>query len=300
MWNIFLNDIGSLFHGFLTKSGDWALSNGLRIILYIALGIFVIKLVKRFGTRIKCHVNGYDKHTCNEAERRQHTLFKVVNVTAKIFVWLIVSIMILRELGANIAPLLAGAGIAGVAIGFGAQSFVKDVFNGFLILLENQYRVGDVITIAERSAIVEDINLRTTIIRDLEGVKHVIPNGEIKAVDNYTFAESRALIDVSVSYGTSIDKALDVLNKIGEELRADEKFREFIRDFTIMGVENLGQSSIDIRVMITTDPSQQWSVGRQFKYLVKERFEEAGIAIPFQHHIVYLHNEPETDAKKPA
>jgi moderate conductance mechanosensitive channel len=287
-WDIFISDLVLLLHEFIKKSGGWILSNGLRIVLYIAVGIIVIKLVRRVGTRIKCHVDGYDKHTCNEAERRQHTLFKAVNITAKVFIWIIVSIMILRELGANIAPLLAGAGIAGVAIGFGAQNFVRDIFNGFLILFENQFRVGDVVKVADRSGVVEDINLRTTTIRDLEGVKHIIPNSEIKAVDNYTFSESRALVDVSISYDSSIDKAIEILRGIGDEICVDPVCGEFIRAFEILGVTNLGKSSVDIQVMITTDPSQQWGVGRRFNYLVKTRFDEAGITIPFQQHTVHI------------
>jgi len=269
----------------------WLTSSGLRIVIYILGAIIVCRLVKKIGKRILKRFEDSDDTTRSEIERRADTLFSVIKVTSRVFVWIIVGFMILREIGANIAPLLTGAGIIGIAIGFGAQNIVRDFFNGFLILLENQFRVGDVITIAERTGTVESINLRTTIIRDLEGVVHVVPNGEIKAVDNMTFQESRALVDVGISYNSSIDKAMEIIGTIGEELKANLDFGRFIRDFQILGVNNLGDNSVDIRVMIKTEPLQQWAIARKFKYLVKKRFDENDIEIPFPHRTVYLRTE---------
>ncbi len=272
---------------------EWASTSGLRVLAYIVGGIILLKVIRKVGKGIVKRVEDDDDTTRNERERRADTLVNVVNVTSKIFVWTIILFMILREFGANLGPLLAGAGVVGVAIGFGAQSIVKDFFNGFLILLENQYRVGDVIRIADRAGLVESINLRTTVIRDLEGVVHVVPNGQVGPVDNMTFMESRAVVDVGISYNSSIDKAMEEIEKIGDEMQKNEDFGRFIRGFEILGVDKLGGSSVDIRVKITTDPLQQWGIARKFKYFVKKRFDEVGIEIPFPHHTVYLRQEPE-------
>jgi len=273
------------------KSGNWFLTSGIRIILYVVAGIVIVKVVRKLGKSIVSRFEDEDETTRNERERRADTLFTVVNITTKVFVWVVVVFMVLKEIGANITPLLTGAGVAGLAIGFGAQNIVRDFLNGFLILLENQYRVGDVVNIAGKAGLVESINLRTTIIRDLEGVLHIIPNGEIKTVDNMTFSESRALIDVGISYNSSVDKAFEVIKSIGGELKSDESLGGFVRDFNILGVENLGDSSVDLRVLIKTDPLQQWAIARRFKYLVKKRFDEAGIEIPYPHQTVYLRSE---------
>ncbi|RKZ29918.1 mechanosensitive ion channel family protein [bacterium] len=283
-WNELLDSV-------VLAVGRWLITGGIRVIVYIVAGITVIKTVQKIGKSIVRKVEDEDDSTRSERERRADTLFQVVQVSTRIFVWVIVGFMILRELGANITPLLTGAGVIGLAIGFGAQNIVRDFFNGFLILLENQYRVGDVVRIADKSGLVESINLRTTAIRDLEGVVHIIPNGEIKTVDNMTFSESRAVIDVGISYNSSVDKAFEVINKTGDELKADSELGSYIREFGILGVENLGESSVDIRVLIKTDPLQQWAVARKFKYLIKKRFDEAGIEIPFPHRTIYTRTE---------
>ena len=151
--------------------------------------------------------------------------------------------------------------------------------------------MGDVIKIADRTGLVESINLRTTVIRDIEGVVHVVPNSQIGPVDNMTFMESRAIVDVGISYNSSIDKAMEEIEKIGDEMQNNEDFGKYIRGFEILGVDKLGASSVDIRVKITTDPLQQWGIARKFKYFVKKRFDEVGIEIPFPHHTVYLRQD---------
>ncbi len=276
-----------------TELLKWASTSGLRVLAYIIGAIIIIKVVKRIGIRVLKRFEDDDDTTRSEIERRADTLFSVINVTTKVFVWTIVLFMILKEIGANLAPLLTGAGVVGIAVGFGAQNIVKDFFNGFLILLENQYRVGDVVKIADRAGLVENINLRTTVLRDLEGIVHVIPNGQIGPVDNMTFLESRAVIDVGISYNSSMDKAIEEITKIGEEMKSGEEFGHFIRSFDILGINNLGNSAVDIRVMIKTEPLQQWTIARKFRYLVKKRFDEVGIEIPFPHQTVYLRQEKE-------
>lgn len=282
----------------------WFSTSGLRVLFYILGAFILIRLIKSIGKKIVSRFEDEDPTNRSEVEKRADTLFNVVVVSTRIFVWTIVMFMILREIGANIAPLLTGAGIVGIAVGFGAQNIVKDFFNGFLILLENQYRVGDVITIADRSGLVESITLRTTTLRDIEGVVHVIPNGQIGAVDNRTFLESKAVIDVGISYNSSMDKAMEEIANVAEEMKNSEEFGPFIRDFDILGVNNLGSSSVDIRVVFTTDPRQQWTIARKFRYLVKKRFDEVGVEIPFPHQTVYLRQEKDKrfriDNEKPS
>ncbi|HHS50924.1 MAG TPA: mechanosensitive ion channel family protein [candidate division Zixibacteria bacterium] len=275
----------------IIQGGQWLITSGLRIVLYIIGAMILVRVVRRIGKAIIARYQDDDPTTKNEQERRAETLVSVLKITTKIAVWTIVLFMVLREIGANITPLLTGAGIVGLAVGFGAQNIVRDFFSGFLILLENQYRVGDVIQIADRAGLVESINLRTTSIRNLEGVLHIIPNGEIKAVDNYTFSESRQVIDVGISYNSSMDKAIEVIEAIGEEMKNMPEFAEDIRAFEILGIQRLGDSSVDIRVKISTEPLKQWAIGRKFRYLVKKRFDENDIEIPFPHRTVYFRTE---------
>ncbi len=290
-------DINEFIDETILEAGHWLISSGFRIIIYLIAAVLLIKAIKRIGNAVIARYQDDDPTTKNEQERRAETLVSVVNITSKVFIWVIVVFMTLREIGANITPLLTGAGIAGIAIGFGAQNIVRDFFSGFLILLENQYRVGDWIQIADRNGLVESISLRTTSIRNLEGVLHIVPNGEIKAVDNYTFSESRQVIDVGISYNSSVDKAIEVIKAIGEEMQTNPVSGADIRDFEVLGVQRLGDSSVDIRVKISTEPSKQWAIGRSFRYLVKKRFDEAGIEIPFPHRTVYLRTEDDLKPK---
>lgn len=284
-------DIKILAHDFFVRSHDWILTSGLRIVLYLLLGIAFMRLIRSIKLRFKCKLEEHDKVACEERDKRLQTIAQVVGITSKIFIWLIIAIMILRELGANIAPLLAGAGVAGIAIGFGAQSIIKDILNGFFILLENQFRVGDVVKIADKIGTVEFLNLRMTALRSFDGVRHIIPNGQITTVENMTFAESRALIRVAISYNSDIDKALEVLEKTLKTLSEDPVYGGHIREYQILGVDNLGESSVDIAVRIATEPKQQWFIGREFRYRIKKEFDKAGIEIPFPHRTVYIRKD---------
>ncbi|MFQ5875031.1 MAG: mechanosensitive ion channel family protein, partial [Dehalococcoidia bacterium] len=197
--------------------------------------------------------------------------------------------MILGQLGLQIGPILAGVGIIGLAVGFGAQSLVKDVINGFFLLLENRYRVGDVIRAAGVAGRVESITLRVTTLRDLEGRVHVIPNGQIETLTNFTKDWSRALLDIGVAYKEDVDEVMAVLREVSEELRQDEGFKEFIVEpLTILGVEAFGDSEVTIRMFFTTQPLKQWDVAREFRRRVKKAFDEQGIEIPFPHRTIYM------------
>jgi small conductance mechanosensitive channel len=197
--------------------------------------------------------------------------------------------MIVAECGIAIGPLLAGAGIAGLAVGFGAQSLVKDVISGFFIILEDQIRVGDVVTIAGASGMVEAISLRTIRLRDVEGRVHVVPNGLIEVATNFTREWSRALVEIGVAYKEDVDRVINVLKEVGEDLRSDPDFKDLILEpMTVQGLDSFGDSSVNIRIFFKTLPIKQWDVAREFRKRVKKAFDQQGISIPFPHRTIYM------------
>jgi small conductance mechanosensitive channel len=187
----------------------------------------------------------------------------------------------------DITPLLTGAGIAGLALGFGAQSLVKDFLSGFFILIENQFRVGDVIKIGEFSGVVERISLRTVVLRDLEGNVHVIPNGEVKAVTNMSYEWSRAVVDIAVSYREDIDRVMNVLNEVGKTMIDDELFKKIIWEKPfVTGINDLSDGQVKLQMLVKTAPLMQWEVGRELRKRIKSAFDREGIEIPFPHQVL--------------
>ncbi len=225
----------------------------------------------------------------SEKEKRMKTLSGLLGTTLSVLIYVVGALMILAQLGIQIAPVLAAAGVAGLAIGFGAQALVKDLINGFFILLEDQIRVGDVVNVAGIGGLVEAVNLRTTKLRDLEGRVHIIPNGMIEVATNFTKDWSRALVEIGVAYKENVDNVISVLQEVGEELRNDKNFSEFIVEpLTILGLDSFGDSSVNIRMFFKTKPLKQWDVAREFRKRVKAAFDEKGIEIPFPHRTVYM------------
>jgi small conductance mechanosensitive channel len=189
----------------------------------------------------------------------------------------------------SIAPILGAAGVVGLAIGFGAQSLIKDYFTGFFLLVENQIRVGDVVEIAGKSGLVEEVSLRKVMLRDYDGSVHYVSNGLITTVTNRSTAFSFALIDVGIAYRSNIDQAMDVMRRVASELRADAAFADrIIQDIEIAGVESLAESAIILRSRIRTQPLAQWDVRRAFLKRIKEAFEAEGIEIPFPNRTLHL------------
>ena len=200
-----------------------------------------------------------------------------------------VLLMILKEIGIDIGPLLAGAGVVGLAVGFGGQSLVKDVIGGFFILLENHMNVGDVVEIAGKSGLVESINLRVTTLRDLEGKVHVVPNGEITTLTNMTKEWSRALVEIGVAYKEDVDMVIGILGEVAAEMREDAEYGPMMLEpLEVLGLDSFGDSSVNIKVMMKTLPIKQWAVAREFRRRVKKTFDERGIEIPFPHVTLYM------------
>jgi small conductance mechanosensitive channel len=267
----------------------------IRIVLIIAIAWALTKGAKRALNRIEpLIVKGRpEDESESEAKKRAHTLTQVVWHILRVTIGMVAIIMVLGQLGLRIGPILASVGIVGLAVGFGAQSLVKDVISGFFLLMENQYRVGDVVRTAGVGGRVETINLRVTTLRDLQGRVHVIPNGKIETLSNFTKHYSRAVLDIRVAYKEDVDEVMGVLTELGEELRQDKDFEELITEpMKMLGVEEFDDSAVIIRMFFTTLPLKQWNVSREFRRRVKKAFDERGIEIPFPHRTVYVgHSE---------
>ncbi len=267
----------------------WLASSGLRIILILVGALVVVRLAVFITRRVEQAFQDNDPSTMNEREKQAATLGKVIRNISRILVWGVAVMMVLKELGIDIGPILAGIGIMGLAVGFGAQSLVKDFLAGMFILIENQYNVGDVIQAAGAKGQVEKITLRATTLRDLEGNVHIIPNGTIAVVTNRTRQWSRFVLDIGVAYKENVDEVMRVLKEIGDELAADAEFASMITaPLEVLGVQDFADSAVIIRVMFTTQPVKQWTVGREFRRRVKNTFDAKGIEIPFPHTTIYL------------
>jgi len=271
---------------------EWAYAHLPRIILIIVGAWIVSRATKMASKKIIKYTEDDDPTTKSEREKRAETLIHILRNAIKVFVYVIAMFMILKEVGVDIAPLLAGVGIAGLAIGFGAQTLVKDFLTGFFILMENQYRVGDVVKIGDHSGLVEKIKLRTTILRDLQGVVHVIPNGEVQSVNNMTCEWSRVVLDIGVAYKEDVDQVMGVLKDVGKKMQGEEYFGQImLEEPQILGVDDFGDSQVTIKMLAKTSPLRQWEVARELRRRIKYAFDKEGIEIPFPHRTLFLRKE---------
>ena len=261
-------------------------THGLRIIIVIVAIYVGLRIFERMvGPVIRTAVSTQlEDEPQVEVDKRADTLSHVIYRTVWFVAILVGLLTILPELGINISALLAGAGLIGLAVGFGAQSLVKDVISGLFILVENQYSKGDVVNIAGIGGLVDDVNLRRTLLRDLDGAVHTVPNGEISVASNLTRSWSRVNLIVGVSYGDDLDHVFEVINRVGKELAEDPEWsKDIIVAPKALGVENFGDSGIDIRILGDTQPIRQWDVMRQLRLRLKKAFDAEGIEIPFPH-----------------
>jgi small-conductance mechanosensitive channel len=280
----------------------WLVDHGIPIliivvvgaVLWFALNKLLPPIVRRAIAQTK------DKESKAGMEKRTKTLVSIFNGIGRVFIVTIVIMMILPELGVDIVPLVAGLGIAGFALGFGAQYLIRDLIAGVFIILENQYRVGDVVRVADIGGLVEEITLRKTVLRDLDGIVHHVPNGEIKAASNFTRHFARVNLNVSVGYGTDLDQAISVVNRVGKALAEDEKWRKVIKSPPqVLRVDNLGDSGIDIKILGDVKPMEQWAVMGELRLRLKKAFDAEGIEIPWPHTKVYFGNPlPDSPKKK--
>jgi len=267
----------------------WLLTSGLPILVIIivmalALNFKNVLIKKYFSTLIK--FNGDI-----EFEKRLNTFHSTIKSILNILIFTIGIMMILGKLNINIGPILAAAGVVGIAVGFGAQRLVEDIISGFIILIEDQIRVGDVVEVAGKSGLVEKIDLKAVVLRDLSGNVHYIRNGQIGTITNMTKEYSYYVFDIGVAYHENVDEVIDVIKHLDEELRNDPDYKDIILEpIEVLGLDKFDDSAVIIKARTKTIPIKQWAVGREFNRRLKKKFDELGIEIPFPHRTLYIQN----------
>ena len=255
----------------------WLLTSGVRILIILLLAWIAIRVLRGLTTRL--HKTMVGNSVSLERIKRADTILGMLRTVGAIFVGVAASMMALRETGIDIAPVLATAGVGGLAIGFGAQTLVKDVISGFFLLVEEQVRIGDIVELAGKSGVVERINLRTVRLRDVGGNVHVVPNGNVTLVTNMTLDYSRYLVEAQVARREDPDRVFAALRGIGEEMQKDAELGEdILQPIEVLGVDMLAAASMTIKARLTTRPMRQFRVGREFNRRMKKRFDELGIA----------------------
>jgi moderate conductance mechanosensitive channel len=264
-----------------------------RIFFILLVAWIITRILNRWFPTLRAHIvkqmlaqrGGED----GELEKRANTIGGIIRKTIATVVWILAAMMALKEAGFNIGPILAGAGILGVAVGFGAQNLVHDVISGMFMLLENQIRVNDVAILNGTAGLVESIHLRTTVLRGLDGTIHVFRNGAINTLSNMTHGFSYYVFDLGVAYKEDTDHVVEVLRGVADEIMQEEKYRNVIlAPLEVLGVDKFGDSAVIVKSRFKTAPSQQWLVGREMNRRIKKKFDEVGIEIPFPHMSIYF------------
>jgi small-conductance mechanosensitive channel len=276
------------FGNYLQQAVDWIVTSGPRVVLILVLMVVGIKFARVAAHRLFGFVSRYRKMD-DEYRKRADTLSRIIAYLLGAVVVVLAVLMILTELKIPIGPILASAGIAGLAVGFGAQHLVQDVISGFFILLDDQIRVGDVVQIADKGGLVEQVNLRIVVLRDLAGNVHYIRNGQINVVTNMTKEYSRYVFDVGVAYRENVDEVIEVLRQVDEGLRNDPAFGpDILEPIEILGLDQFADSAVIVKARTKTRPIKQWAVAREFNRRLKKVFDARGIEIPFPHMTLYM------------
>jgi len=256
----------------------WLLTSGVRLLLLLVGAYVLLRMIRLLTERFSSWLQGFTHSV--ERQKRAQTLSEIVQAAATSVLFVITAMLLLEELGINIAPLLTAAGIGGLAIGFGAQNLVRDLITGFFLLLEDQIRVGDIVKVGDKSGLVEQLGLRVLILRDYDGSVHTIPNGSITTVTNLTKDFSYAVLSVGVSYRTDIDEAVTVLAHVGADLRRDPQFAaDLLEDLQVVGIEDFADQQVKLRLRVKTLPSRQWRVSRELRRRIKQAFDAHHIAM---------------------
>ncbi|MBF4991436.1 mechanosensitive ion channel family protein [Methylophilus sp. QUAN] len=259
----------------------------LRIFVIVGIAYFLNRLSKQLIVKLRDQLNARSADNTEEI-KRMNTLSMVLRYIVTTVIMAITIVEILHELGISIAPVLAAAGVVGLAVGFGAQSLVKDYFNGFFLLLENQIRKDDVVEIANKSGLVEEITLRYIKMRDYEGNVHYVPNGQITTVTNRSRDFAYAVMDIRVGYDENIAKVMQIMHEVGASILQDTQLQDKVLDkLDIAGVDNLAESAVIIRCRMKVRPLEQWAIKREYLKRIKNAFDAQQIEIPFPHLTVY-------------
>jgi small conductance mechanosensitive channel len=266
----------------------WITTHGARIAVIVILMYIGIKLSGVASSRLFAFL-GRRKTMDEEYKKRADTLSAAIGYLITATILTLAALMVLSEVGVKIGPVLAAAGVLGVAVGFGAQHLVQDVISGFFILLDDQIRVGDVVEIAGKGGLVERLNLRMVVLRDLAGNVHYVRNGKIDIVTNMTKDYSRYVFDIGVAYREDVDEVIRVVRQVDQELRSDPEFAsDILEPIEILGLDQFANSAVIIKARTKTRPIKQWNVGREFNRRLKKRFDEKNIEIPFPHVTLYM------------
>ena len=303
----------------LAGAADWLIDRPLMILFILVIAWILVRVARRGVDRLvkrivitdgrstrRIVIPGLDSvaslDTAEDREREERlrlrrnaraaSISEVLRGTTTVLIWSIASMLVLGELGVDLAPLIAGAGIAGVALGFGAQELVKDCISGLFMLLEDQYGIGDIVDLGEATGIVEEVALRTTVLRGIDGTVWHVPNGHVARVGNKSQHWSTALIDIDVAYDADLSAVRDVMQRTAVEVCARDGISDDILDAPqVLGVEALAADGITLRMTVTTAPGTQWRIQRELREAVKAAFDVAGIEIPFPQRTVWLRNQ---------
>ena len=270
------------FREYLNQTVNWLVASGPRIVVILVLMFLGVRLSRVAAARVFALLGR--RKMDEEYRKRADTLSAVVAYAIGAIVIVVAALMILAELDIHIGPILAAAGVVGVAVGFGAQTLVQDVISGFFILLEDEIRVGDMVEIAGKSGLVERLNLRMVVLRDMAGNVHYVRNGKIDVVTNMTKDYSYSVFDISVGSRANVDEVIQVLRQVEEELRMDPAFGpDILAPMEILGLDRFADSMMIIKARIKTKPIKQWNISRAFNRRLKQRFDERNIDAPFTH-----------------
>lgn len=282
------------FQAFFQMVLTWFVTSGLHILITVVLVLIALKITKVIGKRLLVL---FQKNKDDEFKKRAETLSSIIQIILRISIIAIASIIVLSELGIEIGPILATAGIFGLAVGFGAQNLVQDVISGFFLLLEDQVRVGDVVQVAGKGGVVEKVTLRMIILRDLGGNVHFIRNGKVDVVTNMTKDYSRYVFEIGVAYRENVDDVIEVIKEVDEELRSDPQFKDDILEpIEILGLDKFADSAVIIKARNKTKPIKQWAIGREFNKRLKRVFDARDIEIPYPHMTLYIGEDKQGQA----
>jgi small-conductance mechanosensitive channel len=276
------NDIVDQIAALLQINTEVVVRNTVRVLGIWLLAWLAHRVVRITANRIEQSVDDGDDSITTLREKRGRTISQLLRSVGRVVI-LTIAILLTFNVFINIAPILAGAGILGLAISFGAQSLVRDIISGFFILLENQFAVGDVIEAAGKNGVVEKITMRVVMLRDLEGTMHVIPNGEMKVVSNKTRGWARAVVDVSIPYTEDVDRIIQVVRDEAAQFSTDPVWGlQLDGPVEVLGIEELRDNAVVIRTLLKTQPGSQWNVAREFRRRLKNRFDRESVETPFQ------------------
>jgi len=267
---------------------EWLLAHGIKILLVIIVAISFRHFGKSFIEKlIKQTTNIRHRDDIQSGEKRDGTLIKIFQGIFEVLVWVISGMVVLSEMGVEIGPLIAAAGIAGLAFGFGGQYLIRDLIAGLFIVLENQYRVNDVVCLDNTCGLVEDMTIRMTTLRDLDGTVHHVPHGEVKRVSNMSKSFARVNIDIGVDYASNLEQVIEVINKVGNDLAQDSLWKDnIIKPPQFLRVDSFADSAIIVKILGDTKPLKQWEVAGELRKRLKIAFDQNGISIPFPQRVI--------------